>query len=73
MKIISFFSRFTFICNIAFLLFIFFSKIEAKKAVSGVAKILLYHSFFKRPGYYSWIFCYNNQSYYVPCLFDHRC
>jgi len=33
MKVISFFSRFAFICNIAFLLFVFFSKLEAKKPV----------------------------------------
>jgi hypothetical protein len=35
MKIIAFFSKFTFICNIAFLLFIIFSKIESKKAATG--------------------------------------
>jgi hypothetical protein len=34
MKVILFFSRFTIICNIAFLLFIIFSKIEAKKPVT---------------------------------------
>jgi len=34
MKVISFFSRFAFICNIAFLLFVFFSKMEAKKPVT---------------------------------------
>jgi len=35
MKLISFFSKFTFICNISFLLFILFQKIEAKKIVSS--------------------------------------
>ena len=34
MKLISFFSKFTFICNISFLLFILFRKIEAKKVIS---------------------------------------
>lgn len=34
MKVISFFSRFTLICNIAFLLFILFSKMEAQKPVT---------------------------------------
>jgi len=35
MKLISFFSRFTFICNICFLLFVIFSKLEAAKDVTG--------------------------------------
>ena len=35
MKLISFFSKFTLICNIAFLLFIFFSTLEAGKAYEG--------------------------------------
>jgi hypothetical protein len=34
MKLISFFSKFTFICNISFLLFILFQKIEAKKIIN---------------------------------------
>ncbi|MGH2647165.1 MAG: hypothetical protein ACRDE8_06340, partial [Ginsengibacter sp.] len=34
MKVISFFSRFTVICNIAFLLFIFLGKMEAQKTVT---------------------------------------
>ncbi len=34
MKVISFFSRFAVICNIAFLLFIFFSKLEIQKPVT---------------------------------------
>ena len=35
MKVISFFSRFAIVCNIAFLLFIFFSKLEAQKPVTN--------------------------------------
>lgn len=35
MKIISFFSRFTFICNIAFLLFIIFSRFDSNKTSTG--------------------------------------
>lgn len=35
MKLVAFFSRFTFICNIAFLLFIIFSRLESKKAATG--------------------------------------
>jgi len=34
MKVISFFSRFAIICNIAFLLFIFLVKLEAQKPVT---------------------------------------
>ena len=35
MKLISFFSKFTFICNISFLLFLLFRKIEAKKIINS--------------------------------------
>jgi len=45
MKVILFLSRFTIICNIAFLLFIIFSKIEAKKpadAVNGAVEAIPY-------------------------------
>lgn len=38
MKVLSFFSRFTLICNIAFLLFIFFSKMEASRPVTGAGR-----------------------------------
>lgn len=34
MKVVSFFSRFTLICNIAFILFVTFSKLEARKPVT---------------------------------------
>jgi len=41
MKLISFFSRFTFICNVCFLLFLLFNKLEAKKpAVAGNDSVL---------------------------------
>ncbi len=35
MKVVSFFSRFAIVCNIAFLLFIFLGKMEARKPVTG--------------------------------------
>lgn len=47
MKLISFFSKFTFICNIAFVLFMIFNKIEAKKAVSGGRDTIVAIPFFK--------------------------
>jgi len=47
MKIISFFSKFTFICNISFLLFVFFSKLESKKAVTAGRGTVLPIPFFK--------------------------
>ncbi len=47
MKLISFFSRFTFICNICFLLFIIFSKLETHKAVAGVPGTVEALPFFK--------------------------
>lgn len=35
MKVVSFFSRFAIVCNIAFLLFIFLGEMEARKPVTG--------------------------------------
>ena len=40
MKVVLFFSRFTFICNIAFLLFIFFGMIERKKPAHGYSDMV---------------------------------
>src|SRR5580693_9497715 len=41
MKLISFFSRFTIICNFCFLLFIFLAKLEARKpTTAGTDKIV---------------------------------
>jgi hypothetical protein len=41
MKVISFFSRFTMICNFCFLLFIFLGRLEARKAVTpGTGKVV---------------------------------
>ena len=47
MKIISFFSRFTLICNLSFLLFVIFSKLEAKKPVTQGRDIVESIPFFK--------------------------
>jgi uncharacterized protein YacL len=47
MKIVSFFSRFAIICNIAFLLFIFFSKLEAQKPVTQGRDTVVAVPFFK--------------------------
>ncbi|MEO9070418.1 MAG: hypothetical protein ABI261_05255 [Ginsengibacter sp.] len=47
MKLISFFSKFTFICNISFLLFILFGRIEAKVAVTGGKDMVSAVPFFK--------------------------
>ncbi|HEV2832229.1 MAG TPA: hypothetical protein VGW31_09650 [Hanamia sp.] len=47
MKVISFFSRFTLICNIAFLLFIIFSKVESGKPVTGDSNTVIPVPFFK--------------------------
>lgn len=47
MKLISFFSKFTFICNIAFVLFMIFNKIEAKKEVVGGRDTVVAIPFFK--------------------------
>lgn len=47
MKLISFFSRFTFICNLCFLLFIIFSGLEAKKPAIGAPGTVVVLPFFK--------------------------
>ncbi|MEO5649365.1 MAG: hypothetical protein ABIR03_05500 [Ginsengibacter sp.] len=47
MKAFSFLSRFTLICNIAFLLFIIFSKIEAGKPVTNDSNTVNPVPFFK--------------------------
>ncbi|MDQ6904046.1 MAG: hypothetical protein M3139_13675 [Bacteroidota bacterium] len=47
MKVISFFSKFTIICNIAFLLFIFLSKLESQKPVTQGPDTVVAVSFFK--------------------------
>ena len=47
MKLISFFSKFTFICNISFVLFMIFNKIDAKKAVTGGRDTVAAIPFFK--------------------------
>jgi len=47
MKLILFFSRFTLICNVAFLLFIILSKIEAKKPITHSPDTVQAVPFFK--------------------------
>ncbi|HEY5371253.1 MAG TPA: hypothetical protein VIJ75_19900 [Hanamia sp.] len=47
MKLISFFSKFTFICNISFVLFMIFNKIDAKKAIVGGKDTVVAIPFFK--------------------------
>jgi hypothetical protein len=47
MKLISFFSRFTFICNICFLIFILINRLEAKKPVAATPGAVLPLPFFK--------------------------
>ncbi len=48
MKVVSFFSRFTLICNIAFLFFIFFSKMESQKpATEGSRDVVVRVPFIK--------------------------
>ena len=47
MKVVLFFSRFTFICNIAFLLFILFRWIELKKVAHGSSDAVLPVPFLK--------------------------
>lgn len=47
MKVVLFFSRFTFICNIAFLLFAFFRWIEVKKTSNPHSDVVLPVPFLK--------------------------
>lgn len=47
MKLISFFSRFTFICNICFLLFVIFSKIESAQPPTGTPGTVATLPYFK--------------------------
>jgi hypothetical protein len=47
MKVVSFFSRFAIICNIAFLLFIFMGKMEARKPVTPDADRVVAVSYVK--------------------------
>ena len=47
MRLFKFLSRFTFICNIAFLLFVFFRWMESKKTVTGSPDRVLAIPFFK--------------------------
>lgn len=47
MKVLSFFSRFAIVCNIAFLLFVLFSKIEAQKPVTQGRDTVVAVPFFK--------------------------
>lgn len=47
MKVISFFSRLTIICNIAFILFIFIAKMEAQKPVTQSRDTVVAVPFFK--------------------------
>lgn len=47
MRIFSFLSKFTFICNVAFLLFVFFRWMEMKKPVTGTADNVVAVPYFK--------------------------
>lgn len=47
MKLISFFSRFTFICNLCFLLFVIFSVLQAAKPATGPTGTIVVVPFFK--------------------------
>ena len=47
MRLFTFLSKFTFICNIAFLLFVFFRWMEMKKPVSGAGDKLIAVPFLK--------------------------
>jgi len=47
MKVVSFFSRFAIICNIAFLLFIFIGRMEAQKPVTREMDRVVAVSYFK--------------------------
>jgi hypothetical protein len=47
MKVVSFFSRFTFICNCCFLLFVFLGKLEASKPAIQTPDKIVPVSYFK--------------------------
>lgn len=47
MKIISFFSRFTFICNLCFVVFVIFNRIETKKPEAAAPGAVIPFPFFK--------------------------
>lgn len=47
MKLISFFSKFAFICNLCFVVFVFFNRLEAKKEISGSKDTVVALPFFK--------------------------
>jgi hypothetical protein len=47
MKVVSFFSRFAILCNISFLLFIFFQRAEAHKQVTGDTDTVVAVPYFK--------------------------
>ena len=47
MKLISFLSKFTFICNLCFLIFVVLNRIDAKKQVAGVSGTVIAFPFFK--------------------------
>lgn len=47
MKVLSFFSRFAVICNVAFILFIFFSRLEAQKHAEHARDAVAAVPFFK--------------------------
>jgi len=47
MRLFTFLSRFTFICNIAFLLFVFFRWLELRKPANGAGDRILAVPFFK--------------------------
>ncbi|MEO8110980.1 MAG: hypothetical protein ABI594_13140 [Ginsengibacter sp.] len=47
MKVLAFFSRFAIVCNVAFLLFIFFSRLEAHKHVTQGKDVAVAVPFFK--------------------------
>lgn len=47
MKVLSFFSRFAVVCNVAFVLFIFFSRLEAQKHATRGRDVAVAVPFFK--------------------------
>jgi hypothetical protein len=47
MRLLNFLSKFTFICNLAFLLFVFFRWMEMKKPVTGAGDTVVAVPFFK--------------------------